>query len=344
MNVAGVRAFVTVAEEGQFQLAAAHLGISQQAVSKRLAALESHLGVRLFTRSASGTQLTIDGQAFLPHARELLRVERRAADSVRPGRRALRLDIMNYRTAPAAVVRDFHQAHPDVELDLVTITDSAPAAIAAIEAGTIDASFRAVGSPVSRLPSGITAMPAVDDAHQLLVGPTHPLAPARSVTPADLVGQRIWMPGMLPGSEWDLYYYDLADAFGLTIERVGPHFGTEHLLDVLAESSTLANLAGDHTRYLWPDHYDLRRIPIRDPAPIYPLSLLWHEDNAHPALSLFLDHLASTRAERPGTGVWVPPWAQPAEHRVGSCERLMRGSDRAPLPARPRPARHAHRQ
>jgi len=308
MNLEAVRAFVTVAEEGQFQLAAAHLGISQQAVSKRLATLEADLGVRLLHRSAGGTQLTIDGQAFLPHARELLRVEQRAADSVRPGRRALRLDVMSYRTAPAALVRGFHQVHRDIELDLVTIVDSAPAAIAAVEAGTIDASFRAVGSPVSRLPAGMEAIPAVDDAHQLLVGPAHPLASARSVTLAELVGRRIWMPGMLPGSEWDLYYDDLADAFGLTIERVGPHFGTEHLLDVLAESSTLANLAGENTRYLWPDHYDLRRIPIHNPTPVYPHSLVWHHDNTHPALTLLRDYLDTRRTGTLDAQVWTPDW------------------------------------
>ena len=90
------------------------------------------------------------------------------------------------------------------------------------------------------------------------------------------------MPGMLPGSEWDIYFDDLADAFGLTIERVGPYFGSEHLFDVLADSSTLANLAGEHTRLLWPDHYDLRRIPIRHPTPVYPHSLIWHQDNTPP--------------------------------------------------------------
>lgn len=312
MDLDAVRTFVAAVDAGQFQQAAAALSITQQAVSKRIATLEKDLDVRLFTRTPRGAQLTIDGQAFLPHARELLRVERRAADSVRPGRRALRLDVMSYRTAPAAVVRGFHQAHPEVELDLVTIVDSAQAAIAAIEAGTIDASFRAVGSPVSRLPPGIEAMPAVDDAHQLLVGPAHPLASARSVTLAELVGRQIWMPGMLSGSEWDIYYYDLADAFGLTIERVGPHFGTEHLLEVLAESSTLANLAGEHTRYVWPDRYDLRRIPIRDPTPVYPMSLIWHHDNPHPALAELRDHLVSGRTDTPDTEVWVPRWGRRA--------------------------------
>jgi DNA-binding transcriptional LysR family regulator len=315
VNLEAIRAFVAVADEGQFQLAAAHLGISQQAVSKRLATLESDLGVRLFNRTAGGTQLTIDGQALLPHARELLRVEQRAADSVRAGRRALRVDVITHRTAPSALLRDFHRVHPDVELDLVTIVDSAQAAIAALQAGTIDASFRAMGSPASRLSPGIEAMRAIEDAHQLLVGPAHPLASARSVTPADLVGQRIWMPGMLPGSEWDIYYDDLAEAFGLTIERVGPYFGSEHLLDVLADSATLANLVAERTRHLWPDHYDLRRIPIRDPTPVYPASLIWHQDNTHPALATLRTFISSVQPKRPDAEIWLPSWTtRRAEH------------------------------
>jgi len=67
--------------------AAGMLSVSQQAVSKRIAGLERDLGVRLFTRTARGAELTADGQAFLPHARQLLRAEERAAASVRPGRR-----------------------------------------------------------------------------------------------------------------------------------------------------------------------------------------------------------------------------------------------------------------
>lgn len=87
MDLNAVRTFVAAADAGQFQEAAAALSITQQAVSKRIAVLEKDLGVRLFTRTPRGAELTIDGQAFLPHARELLRAEDRADASVRPGRR-----------------------------------------------------------------------------------------------------------------------------------------------------------------------------------------------------------------------------------------------------------------
>jgi hypothetical protein len=111
------------------------------------------------------------------------------------------------------------------------------------------------------------------------------------------------MPGMIPGSEWDIYFDDLADAFGLRIERVGPYFGSEHLVDVLAVDV----LAGEHTRILWPDHYDLRRIPVRHPTPVYPHSLIWHQDNTHPALGTLREYLAYTQPDHPAPKSGSPP-------------------------------------
>lgn len=93
MDLEAVRTFVAAADLGQFQGAADDLEVTQQAVSKRIAALEKELGVRLFTRTARGAQLTVDGQAFLPHARTLLHTAERAAAAVRPGQRPLRVDV-----------------------------------------------------------------------------------------------------------------------------------------------------------------------------------------------------------------------------------------------------------
>ncbi|CAM4007942.1 LysR family transcriptional regulator [Nocardiopsis gilva] len=157
-----MRTVVAVADAGQFQEAAADLSITQQAVSKRIAALEKELGVRLFTRTARGARLTIDGQAFLPHARDLLQAEERAAASVRPGRRALRVDVIGRQLAPAGLLRGFHGAHPAIDLDVVTLFD-ADAAIAAVRSGTIDASFRALTVPARQLPQGIETARVLDE-------------------------------------------------------------------------------------------------------------------------------------------------------------------------------------
>ncbi|MFC9845023.1 LysR family transcriptional regulator [Streptomyces sp. NPDC060223] len=309
VDLAAVRTFVAAADAGRFQDAAAELAVTQQAVSKRVATLEKILGVRLFTRTARGAQLTIDGQAFLPHARELLRAEERAVASVRPGRRPLRVDVIGRRLAPAAVLGDFQRAHPEVELDVVTRFD-ADAAVDAIRSGTIDASFRAITMPGRRLPDDIGAVRAFDEPVELLVGPAHELAAARAVTPAELVGHRIWMPGLAPGTEWGAYYEDLAAAFGLTIEVTGPDFGTKPLLDTIAESRSLVTLVGQQTHLVWPADHGLRRIPLRDPTPVYPHSLVWHRDNPHPVLAALRDHLSSgRRPEHAQADTWIPAWA-----------------------------------
>ncbi|MHA6627547.1 LysR family transcriptional regulator [Pseudonocardia sichuanensis] len=309
MDLDAVRTFVAAARSGQFQHAATDLGLTQQAVSKRVAALERELGVPLFHRGARGVALTIDGQAFLPHARELLRAEERAADSVRSGRRALRVDVISRQIAPADLLRGFHAARPDVALDVVTLGQtSVVAAAEAVAAGTIDASFRAVAAPLRALPDGVTATRVLDEPHDLLCGPRHPHAGRVAVTLAQLVGHRLWIPGAVAGTEWATYYQDLAAAFGLGIETVGPSSGTEHLLDVLAESPTVATLVGSRTRMLWPDHYDLRRIPVCEPRPIYPHSLVWRRDNPHPGLRALREHLG--RAVRLDASSWEPTWAR----------------------------------
>lgn len=308
MDLEAVRTFVAAAEAGQFQQAAVALSITQQAVSKRIAALEADLSVRLFVRSPRGAQLTIDGQTFLPHARELLRVAERADASVRPGRRALRIDVVNRRVVTAGLLQDFYRMHPEIELDIVTLDADVDGAVAAVASGSIDATFHGV-PPRQHLPEPIKTALVIHEPHEVLVGPRHPLANARSVAPARLAGHRIWMPGLGARGEVADYYRELAAAFGLTIDMVGPVFGNEALLAEIADSADLATLVGENSRYLWPDSYDLRRVRIREPMPIYPMSLIWREDNPHPGLVKLRKYLYTRRTGLSGTDIWKPTWS-----------------------------------
>ncbi|MFS8198307.1 LysR family transcriptional regulator [Streptomyces sp. CWNU-52B] len=308
MDLDAVRTFVAAADAGRFQDAADELAVTQQAVSKRVAALEKALGVRLFTRGPRGAKLTLDGRAFLPHARDLLRAEERAVNSVRPGRRALRVDVIGRRLAPAALLRGFHRACPGFALDVVTLFD-ADAAIDALRSGTIDASFRAVTMPGRQLPDDIGAARILDEPIQLLAGPEHELTAGPAITPAELAGHRIWMPGNVPGTEWAAYYDAFAAAFALTIEVTGPDFGIEPLLDTLAGSPSVATLVGEQTDFVRPVGDGLRRVTVREPTPVYPHSLLWHRDNAHPALAALRDHLRAGRPVRTDATTWTPAWA-----------------------------------
>ncbi|WP_320671939.1 LysR family transcriptional regulator [Patulibacter defluvii] len=308
MDLEAVRTVVAVAESGQFQRAAAALSLTQQAVSKRILGLERELGVTLFRRTPQGAVPTIDGQAFLPHARELLRAADRALAAVRPDRRPLRVDVVGRRAGAGVLLHDFHRARPELALDVVALI-AIDEALTAVRDGTIDASFRAVIDPAA-LPADLAASAALDEPLELLTGPRHALADAEAVTPHDLRGHRIWIPGIVPGSEWGAYYDALGQAFGLTIDGLGPNFGTEPLLDALADAPELATLVGPRSRLLWPAGHDLRRIPVRNPMPVYPHALVRRRDNRHPGLDALRRFLDGAREPPPAGGVWRPAgWA-----------------------------------
>jgi DNA-binding transcriptional LysR family regulator len=306
MDLEAVRTFVAVTDTGRFREAADDLSITQQAVSKRVASLEKALGVRLLTRAPRGPALTIDGQAFLPHARALLSAEERAIASVRPSRRALRVDVIERRLAPAALLRAFHHTRPEFDLDAVTLPN-ADAAVTAIRDGLIDAAIRAVPRPGTRLPEPVHATRVCDEPLQLLVGPNHPLATLPTATPAQLVGHQILMPTALPGTEWGAFYTDLAAEFGLTLDTTWPGTGLEPLLTTVAASPTLATFVAERAELTWPTDHDLRRIRLTSPTPVYPHALLWHADNPHPALAALRDHLVA--AYEPVGDAWAPGWA-----------------------------------
>ncbi|GAA3013680.1 LysR family transcriptional regulator [Streptosporangium longisporum] len=307
MDTEALRSFVRAAELGQLRHAADELGVTQQAVSKRIAALERELGVRLFARTARGVEPTPDGQAFLPHARSIVAGVERAVAAVRPGSRALRIDVLGLRSAQAVVLHDYWRSRPGTALDVVTLrVDDPRVAAAAVEAGDVDASFRTVVAPGAARP-GLRTVRAFDSPLELLVGPAHPLASARELTPAQLRRHRIWVPGIAPRSEWAEFYDQLATAFDLRIDAAGPHFGDEVLLDVLAGSADVATLVGARDRYVWPAGHDLRRIPVVNPALAYPLSLILPGTNPHPGLRGVIAHLEGLPG-LPGR-VWLPSWA-----------------------------------
>lgn len=72
--------FIAIAREGSFSAAARRLGVSAQAVTRGLAALEGRLGTRLLHRTTRAVSLTAEGARHLP------RIERVLADLVQSER------------------------------------------------------------------------------------------------------------------------------------------------------------------------------------------------------------------------------------------------------------------
>lgn len=76
MRIRNLMTFIKVAQLENFHEAARQLHATQPAVSARIAALESDLGVQLFVRDTGGTRLTARGQQLLPYAERLVSISR----------------------------------------------------------------------------------------------------------------------------------------------------------------------------------------------------------------------------------------------------------------------------
>ncbi len=83
MDIRQLECFVAVAEELHFRRAGERLGLSQSALSERVAALEHELGARLFFRTTRQVSLTQAGSEFVQDAKRILADIERAVSNVR---------------------------------------------------------------------------------------------------------------------------------------------------------------------------------------------------------------------------------------------------------------------
>ncbi|MGF6573726.1 transcriptional regulator, LysR family [Paraburkholderia fungorum] len=83
-----MRTFVAVADAHSFAGAGVRIGRSQAAVSQQMQRLEALVGIALFQKEGRNKPLTAGGQQLLGHARELLRVNDEAVQSLVGGAQA----------------------------------------------------------------------------------------------------------------------------------------------------------------------------------------------------------------------------------------------------------------
>ena len=77
-----IRAFEAAARCGSFTAAAAETGLTQSAISQRIGQLEKQLGTSLFFRRARAIELTVDGEAWLPHVQSALTTLRDSSEAL----------------------------------------------------------------------------------------------------------------------------------------------------------------------------------------------------------------------------------------------------------------------
>lgn len=191
LNFADIVVFAEAAQAGSLAAAARRLGMTSMTASRRVAALESELGVRLLHRTTRSLSLTSEGEAYLPHALALLaqETEGRAAVSRDHSGAAGLLRVTASapfgRKVVTPMLADFLRDHRALRVELLLadqVTD--------IAARGIDLALR-IG-PLRD--STLLARRLADNARGLYASPDYIAARGSPVTTAELEGHDCLLP------------------------------------------------------------------------------------------------------------------------------------------------------
>ncbi|MFJ3394066.1 LysR family transcriptional regulator [Leifsonia aquatica] len=185
-----LRLLVGVAASGSLSRAAQAAGVSQQAASARMAALERDLGVALLTRTSHGTRPTEAGALVVEWATELLA----AVDRFSSATAALRAPASgSLRVAASMTIAEhlapawltaLRGAEPGVRIELTAA--NSVGVVEAVRGRAADLGF--IETP--DLPAGLPHRTIATDELVVVVGPRHPWARRRSgVTAAELAAE-----------------------------------------------------------------------------------------------------------------------------------------------------------
>ena len=202
MDMSALNAFLAVARFQSFSKASEVLHLSQSAVSKRIATLESELNTQLFNRVSRQISLTEAGKQLLPKAKELAQ----QAEELQRFASTLNDDISGSLSIAIAhhiglhrlppILRRFNEQYPQVNLDL-RFEDS-DQAFHAVELGDIE--FALITLP-SQIPEHLYKEVIWQDELNLVVGKEHPLATQKQVRVQDLEAY----PAVLSSSDTETY-------------------------------------------------------------------------------------------------------------------------------------------
>ena len=183
-DFAELKAFVAVVERQSFARAAEHLGLSPSALSQTIRQLEGRIGARLLNRTTRSVAPSPSGELLYrrvaPLFREMAAAVAEASEATGKMSGTLRINTLGIaaRTLIAPRLSRFHQAHPDVVLDIV-VDD----ALADIVEGRFDAGIR-VGN---RLEKDVVAVRLTPDLNMVAVAsPDYLARRGTPMSPADL--------------------------------------------------------------------------------------------------------------------------------------------------------------
>lgn len=168
--------FREVARQLHFRKAAGSLAIAQPALSRAIAQLERAVGPRLLNRTRRGVELTPAGRLLLERIEPLLRGlaaiprDLAALAGGQVGHVRVAFTGLAMATVLPRILREFHQSHPGIRLELTESPTSMQ--LAALQAGDIACGFFHPDAPTP----GLRTRLLLRERNGVLLPASHPLA------------------------------------------------------------------------------------------------------------------------------------------------------------------------
>lgn len=195
MDINELKTFVHVAKSGSFSQAAETLFLSQPAISKRIASLESSLNAKLFDRIGHKVSLTEHGRIMLPKAEALLL----ELEDIRRSMSNLSEHISGDLTIGAShhvglrrlppILKQFSRQFPDVNLD-ISFVDSEEAHDA-VFAGELEL---AIVTLPEQARASLKSIKIWDDTLHIVAAKDHPLSRMKTLALEDLSRYKAILP------------------------------------------------------------------------------------------------------------------------------------------------------
>jgi len=215
-DLTDLRLFVLTADEGNMTRAALRQHLSLAAASARIKSLEAQSGLRLFYREARGMRLTPPGEAFLYHARGVLRQADQLRADLQEYGGGLRGHLRVFANTTAVtdflpeILPGFLAANPKVNIDLQEKPNPE------IARGVLDgrADIGIVAGQVDTL--GLEAIHFSTDRLVLAVAKNHRFARRKKIAFAETLDEDT--VGMQYGSTLQTFLAQVVDSLGRSIK------------------------------------------------------------------------------------------------------------------------------
>lgn len=124
MNQKVLKAFIELANTGNFQRAAKRLCVTQSTLTKQIQALEAELGLNLFSRIKSGTILNKNGHLLFDEINNILNayevLKNKATTLTHPNNLSVGFGMATRDMAPA-LINNFMTSHPQNNITLIDL-------------------------------------------------------------------------------------------------------------------------------------------------------------------------------------------------------------------------------